>query len=143
MAEIPDNSGITFRRRFLTQIETLFVKVLTLAREMNLLKLGHIALDGTKIDAHANKIESQLRREVQALLSLAEQSDGAAVPDRMDVAAEIARREDRLSAIEQTKRRVQGEAGKKPRGKEPEAPQAGPKDSDQVNLTDEESHTSQ
>lgn len=171
----PDHDTLaTFRRRFLTEIETLFVQVLVLAREMRLLKLGHIALDGTKIDAnaskhkalswsHANKIEAQLREEVQTLLSLAEQSDGSAVPDGMDVPAEIARREDRLSAIEQAKakieqraaerheaerqeyeakqakRRAQREAGKKPRGKEPEAPQAGPKDGDQVNLTDEES----
>ncbi len=75
----------------------------------------------------------------------------------------IARREDRLSAIAQAKakieqragerhqgeqqeyeaksakRKVQRDAGKKPRGKDPEAPQAGPKDADQVNLTDEES----
>ena len=171
----PDHDTLaTFRRRFLKEIETLFVQVLVLAREMKLLKLGHIALDGTKIDAnankhkalswaHANKIEAQLRREVQTLLSLAEQNDGSAVPDGMDVPAEIARREDRLSAIEQAKakieqraaerheaerqayeakqakRRAQREAGKKPRGKEPQPPQAGPKDSDQVNLTDEES----
>ena len=37
------------------------------------------------------------------------------------------------------KRKAQREAGRKPRGKEPEPPQAGPKDGDQVNLTDEES----
>ena len=37
------------------------------------------------------------------------------------------------------KRKAQRDAGKKPRGKDPEAPQAGPKDADQVNLTDEES----
>jgi transposase len=171
----PDHDTLaTFRRRFLKQIESLFVQVLVLAREMKLLKLGHIALDGTKIGAnaskhkalswaHANKIEAQLRQEVQALLDLAESSDRAAVPDGMDVPAEIARREDRLSAIAQAKAKIeqraaerhqaeqqeyetksakrqrQREAGKKPRGKEPEPPQAGPKDSDQVNLTDDES----
>jgi hypothetical protein len=36
-------------------VEALFVQVLVLAREMKLLKLGHIALDGTKIGANANK----------------------------------------------------------------------------------------
>lgn len=81
----------------------------------------------------------------------------------MDVPAEIARREDRLSALAQAKakieqraaerqrreqqefdaklakREAQRKAGKKPRGKDPEPPQAGPQDKDQVNLTDEES----
>ena len=171
----PDHDTLaTFRRRFLKEVEALFVQVLVLAREMKLLKLGHIALDGTKITAnaskhkalswaHANKIEAQLRQEVQALLALAEKSDRAAKPDGMDVPAEIARREDRLSAIaqakakieqraaerfkaeqqefeaKQAKRKAQRDAGKKPRGKDPEPPAAGPKDSDQVNLTDEES----
>lgn len=171
----PDHDTLaTFRRRFLKEVEALFVQVLVLAREMKLLKLGHIALDGTKIDAnaskhkalswgYANKIEAQLRQEVQQLLALAENSDRAAVPDGMDVPAEIARREDRLSAIAQAqakieqraaerhaieqqefeaktaKRQAQRKAGKKPRGKDPEPPAAGPKDSDQVNLTDEES----
>lgn len=171
----PDHDTLaTFRRRFLKEIESLFVQVLVLAREMKLLKLGHIALDGTKIGAnaskhralswgHAGKIEAQLRGEVQTLLALAENSDRQALPDGMDMPAEIARREDRLSAIAQAQskieqraaerhkgeqqeyeakvaaRQAKREAGKKPRGKEPEPPQAGPKDSDQVNLTDEES----
>ena len=171
----PDHDTLaTFRRRFLKEVEALFVQVLVLAREMKLLKLGHIALDGTKVGAnaskhkalswaHASKIEAQLRSEVQTLLALAESSDRAAIPDGMDVPAEIARREDRLSAIAQAKakieqragerhhgeqqeyeaktakRRAQRDAGKKPRGKDPQPPQAGPKDGDQVNLTDEDS----
>ena len=171
----PDHDTLaSFRRRFLKEIESLFVQVLVLAREMKLLKLGHIALDGTKIAAnaskhralswgHAGKIEAQLRGEVQTLLALAENSDRQALPDGMDVPAEIARREDRLSAIAQAKakieqraaerhrseqqeyetkmaaRQAKRDAGKKPRGKEPQPPQAGPRDSDQVNLTDEQS----
>lgn len=171
----PDHDTLaTFRRRFLKEIEALFVQVLVLAREMKLLKLGHIALDGTKIEAnaskhkalswaHANKIEEQLRQEVQALLALAESNDSQAVPDGMDVPAEIARREDRLSALAQAKakieqraaerhqreqqehegklakREAQRKAGKKPRGQDPKPPTDGPKDNDQVNLTDEES----
>ena len=42
----------TFRRHFLKEVEALLVKVLVLAREMKLLKLDHIALDGTKSDAN-------------------------------------------------------------------------------------------
>ena len=46
----PDHDTIaTFRRRFLKQIEALFVKVLLMAREMGVLKMGTVALDGTKI----------------------------------------------------------------------------------------------
>lgn len=171
----PDHDTLaTFRRRFLKEVEALFVQVLVLAREMKLLKLGTIALDGTKITAnaskhkalswgYANKIEAQLRQEVQTLLALAENSDGAALPDAMDVPAEIARRKDRLGAIadakakiaqraaerhqieqqeyeaKTAKRQAQRDSGKKPRGKDPEPPQAGPQDKDQVNLTDEES----
>ena len=171
----PDHDSIaTFRRRFLPQIEALFVQVLVLAREMKCLKLGNIALDGTKIAAnaskhkalsweHANKIQAQLRSEVQVLLKLAEQSDSRPVKDGLDVPAEIARREQRLGAIaqakakieqraaerhqierqdyeaKQAKRQAQREAGKKPRGKDPEPPSAGPKASDQVSLSDEES----
>jgi len=69
----PDHDTIaTFRRRFLKEIEALFVRVLEVAREMGLLKLGTVALDGTKIHAnasrhsalsyeHATKIETQLK----------------------------------------------------------------------------------
>ena len=171
----PDHDSIaTFRRRFLPQIEALFVQVLLLAREMKCLKLGTIALDGTKIAAnaskhkalsweHANKIEAQLREEVQLLLKLAEDSDSRPVNDGLDVPAEIARREQRLAALAQAKekikqraaerhavqqqeheakcakRQAQREAGKKPRGPEPQAPSSEPRASDQVNLTDEQS----
>src|ERR1700687_4692803 len=54
--EHPDHDNIaTFRRRFLKQIEALFVEVLKLAREMGLLKMGTVALDGTKIHANASR----------------------------------------------------------------------------------------
>ena len=54
--EHPDHDTIaTFRRRFLKDIEALFVRVLEVAREMGLLKLGTVALDGTKIHANASR----------------------------------------------------------------------------------------
>ncbi len=79
--EHPDHDTIAaFRRRFLPQIEALFVQVLEVAREMGVLKLGTVALDGTKIHAnasrhsalsyeHAGKIEAQLQAEVADLLT--------------------------------------------------------------------------
>ncbi len=171
----PDHDTIaTFRRRFLPQFEALFVQVLLLAREMKLMKLGRIALDGTKIKAnaskhkalsyaHAQKIEAQLKAEVSALTAQAETADQAPVMEGMDVPAEIARRETRLEVLadakrkiaaraqerfereqaeyqqKQAKRQAQREAGKKPRGQEPRPPLPGPRDTDQVNLTDDES----
>jgi transposase len=54
--EHPDHDTIaTFRRRFVPQIEALFVQVLLLAHEMGVLKLGAVALDGTKIHANASR----------------------------------------------------------------------------------------
>src|SRR3954452_915839 len=48
----PDHDTIAaFRRRFLKEIESLFVQVLEVAREMGVLKMGTVALDGTKIHA--------------------------------------------------------------------------------------------
>ena len=54
--EHPDHdTNAAFRRRFLPQIGALFVQVLGLAREMGVLKLGTVALDGTKIHANASR----------------------------------------------------------------------------------------
>src|SRR3981189_2744022 len=104
----PDHDTIaTFRRRFLKEIERLFVQVLELAREMGMLKMGTVALDGTKIHAnasrhsalsyeHAGKIEAQLKAEVAELLARAEAADKADVPDGMSIPEELARREERL-----------------------------------------------
>jgi transposase len=118
----PDHDTIaTFRRRFLGEIETLFVQVLLLAREMGMLKLGTVALDGTKVHAnasrhsalsyeHACKLEARLRSEVAALMALAEAADAADVPDGMSVPEELARREDRLARIAEAKAAIEARA---------------------------------
>ncbi len=117
--EHPDHDTIAaFRKRFLGQIEPLFVEVLKLARAMGMLKLGTVALDGTKVHAnasrhsalshgHAKKLERQLKREVQQLLRLAEQADGVNVPDGMSIPAELERREQRLAAIAEAKTKIE------------------------------------
>lgn len=172
----PDHDTLaTFRRRFGGQLEQLFVQVLMLAREMGMLKVGKISVDGTKIKAnasrhralswsHIQKIEKQLREEVKQLLALAEADDRKDVPDGLDVPQEIARREDRLAALDEAKRKLEErarvrdtaaqadyedkvarrqakrDAGKKPGGKDPQPPaSSGPQDKDQINLTDEQS----
>jgi hypothetical protein len=172
----PDHDTLaTFRRRFLAELEALFVQVLELAQEMKLLKLGTVCLDGTKLHAnasrhsalshgHIEKLEVQLKAEVQELLALAEQADLADIPDGVSLPEEIKRREDRLAVMAAAKLKIAARAeeryqrekaeydekvarrtakekdsGKKPTGKPPKAPEPGPKDSDQINLTDEES----
>jgi D-amino-acid dehydrogenase len=52
----PDHDTLaTFRRRFIGELQALFVQVLELAKEMKLLKLGTVCLDGTKIRANASR----------------------------------------------------------------------------------------
>src|ERR1700740_794946 len=113
----PDHDTIaTFRRRFLTQIEGLFVQVLALAREIGVLKLGTVGLDGTKIHAnarrhrafsheHAGKIEEQLKAEVADLLAKAEAADQADIPDDFSIPEELERREEGLAKLPRGARR--------------------------------------
>ena len=118
----PDHDTIAnFRRRFLPRIETLFVQVLGVAREMGVLQMGTVALDGTKVHAnasrhsalsyeHATKIEAQLKAEVADLLGKAEAADQAEVPDGMQVPEELARREKRLAGIARAKAVIEARA---------------------------------
>lgn len=172
----PDHDTLaTFRRRFIDELAGLFVQVLEMAREMQVLKLGTVCLDGTKIHANASrhsalshghivKLEDQIKQEVQELLALAEAADTANIPDGMSLPKELKLRADRLAAMAAAKVKIaaraaeryaqekaefdekmskrqarEQETGKKPRGKTPKAPQPGARDSDQINLTDEES----
>jgi transposase len=118
----PDHDTIaSFRRRFLRDIEKLFVQVLLLAREMGVLKLGTIGLDGTKIHAnasrhsalsyeHAGKIEAQLKAEVADLMAKAEVADKSDVPDGMSIPDELALREARLRNIAQARATIEARA---------------------------------
>jgi transposase len=120
--EHPDHDTIAaFRRRFIKDIEGLFVQVLALAREMGMLKMGTVGLDGTKIHAnasrhkalsydHAGKIEAQLKAEVSELMAQAEASDQADVPDGMSVPQELARRQDRLQKLAEARAKIEARA---------------------------------
>jgi len=89
----PDHDTLAlFRRRFGEQFAAIFVQVLQVARENQLSRFGTVSLDGTKIHAnaskhsalsygHAEKIEAQLKAEVQEMLELAEAADQSSVPD--------------------------------------------------------------
>src|SRR5476651_1480154 len=118
----PDHDTIAaFRRRFLKEIEGLFVQVLLLAREMGVLKMGTIGLDGTKIHAnasrhsalsyeHAGKIEAQLKAEVADLMAKAEATDAADISDGMSIPDELARREERLRKIAEARAKIEARA---------------------------------
>ena len=118
----PDHDTIAaFRRRFLKDIEALFVKVLLLAREMGVLQMGAVALDGTKIHAnasrhsalsyeHAGKVEAQLKAEVAELLKKAETADQTDIPDGMSIPEELARREDRLKTLAAARAKIEARA---------------------------------
>lgn len=81
----PDHSRISdFRKRHLRAISRLFVQVLEICKEAGLVKLGHVALDGTKMRANASKhkamsygrmVKNKLAREVEKLLRQAEALD--------------------------------------------------------------------
>src|SRR6187402_421902 len=120
--EHPDHDTIAaFRRRFLQEIEGLFVQVLAVAREMGVLKMGTVALDGTKIHAnasrhsalsyeHAGRIEAQLKAEVAELLAKAEAADRADIPDGLSIPDELARREERLAKLAEARAKIEARA---------------------------------
>jgi hypothetical protein len=172
----PDHDTLAnFRKRFGAEFESAFVQVLQVARENQLSRFGTVSLDGTKIHAnasrhsalsygHAERIEAQLKVEVEELMKLAEAADQSWLPDEVRLPDEIKRREDRLAAIAAAKAKIEARAaarferaqaeyqaklaaraqqdatrGKKPGGRGPKPPQAGPRADDQVNLTDEAS----
>src|SRR5271166_1871410 len=109
----PDHDTIaTFRRRFLKDIEKLFVEVLQLAREMGVLKMGTIGLDGTKIHANASRhsaLSYEYAGKIEAQLK-AEAADKSDVPDGMSVPDELARREERLRKIAEARATIEARA---------------------------------
>lgn len=118
----PDHDTIaTFRRRFLPQLRELFVQILCIAHQMNVLKLGSVSLDGSKVKANASRhkalsydyagrLEAQIKGEVAELLRRAEAADRADIPDGMNVPEELARREKRLTGIAQAKAEIENRA---------------------------------
>ena len=124
----PDFRTISdFRKQHLRALADLFVQVLTLCRRAGLVKLGHIAVDGTKVKANASKHkalsygrmvteEARLQAEVATLLQQAEaadaRDDAAYGRDRRgdELPAELARREQRLETIRAAKAVLEQEA---------------------------------
>ena len=108
-----------FRALHLGEFTELFVQVVRLAREIGLVKLGTIAVDGTKIKANASRhkamsygrmqsTEAELKAQITALVQQAANADEVEKnePD-LDIPAEIARRQERLAAIAAAKARLE------------------------------------
>ena len=108
-----------FRAFHLKELSELFVQVVRLAREMGLVKLGTISVDGTKVKANASrhkamsyghmlKAEAELKAQIDALLNKARAADEAEKDEpELDIPAEIARRQDRLDAIAAARARLE------------------------------------
>ena len=116
-----------FRKHHLKELEGLFIQVLQLCQKAGLVKLGHIALDGTKVKANASRHkamsygrmkqqEKRLKEEIHQLLNRAEavdqQEDEQYGADRRgdELPKELARRKSRLKRIQQAKRALEAEA---------------------------------
>lgn len=124
----PDHVSVArFRKRHLKAIAKLFKQVLKLAQKAGLVKLGVVALDGTKIKANASKhkamsyermleAEKRLEKEIEELLNRAqktdEEEDSRYGQDKLgdEVPEELARRESRLETIRKAKAALEEEA---------------------------------
>jgi transposase len=127
----PDHDTFAeFRKRHLEALAGLFTQALLLCEKAGLVKLGHVAIDGTKIKANASKhkamsyarmgeTEARLKAEIEALLEQAEAVDAAEDAEygkgkRGDeLPEELARRESRLKKIAQAKAELEQEAREK------------------------------
>ena len=108
-----------FRALHLKELSDLFVQVVKLAREMGLVKLGTVAIDGTKLKANASRhkamsyermqqAEAELNAQIDALLERAKTTDAAEADEpELDIPAEIERREVRLKAIADARQRLE------------------------------------
>jgi transposase len=158
----PDHDTIcAFRRDNAELVREAFKHVLRLAREMKLLKVGTVAVDGTHMKANASKhksvrydrageLERMLDEDIGNLLDLAEASDRDDRPDEQELPQEIARRERLREKMIEAQRKLEERAREEAEAqRQPEDPQDGsgsgqqskvlPKDSQQINLTDPDS----
>ena len=145
-----------FRKIHLETLAGLFEQVLKIALEAGAMKVGGVALDGTKVKANASKHkamsydrmlekEKDLKAEVQQLLEQAEAAD--AEEDARhgkncrgdELPAELARRETRLKKIREAKRALAARAREKAEAEGGDPKKAKPKEKDQYNFTDPES----
>lgn len=131
----PDFRTISdFRKRHLESLKGIFKQVLRLCQKTGLVKLGHVALDGTKLKANASKHkamsygrmllkEEELEKEVEELLRSAqemdEEEDQKYGKDRRgdELPKELAFKESRLKKIREAKEALEREAASRAEAK--------------------------
>jgi transposase len=145
-----------FRKRHGVALRRMFDQVLQMCREAGLVKLGRVAIDGTKIKANASKHkamsysrmkekETAIQREVREMFDRAEridrEEDRLYGPDRRgdELPAELATREGRLKKIREAKAALEAQAREKARAEGEDPCDAKPPDKAQRNFTDPES----
>ena len=145
-----------FRKTHLTALQGFFEQVLQMARELGAVRVGRVALDGSKVKANASKHKAmsydrmrekqrQLRQEVKQLLAQAEATDAAEDTqygaDRRgdELPAELQRRESRLTRIREAKRVLEARAKDAAEAAGQPADAAKPDPKAQYNFTDPES----
>ena len=113
--EHPDHASIcAFRVANAVAFRAAFVTVLQLAQQLRLTRLGSVSVDGTKIQANASKhaavsyerageMLAQLEVEVKELWERAERAEAQEAQDPLDLPAELARREQRRSALQRAR----------------------------------------
>lgn len=121
----PDHDTISeFRKRFLGQVKGWFKEILLIGKELGLVKLGNIYIDGTKVQANASrhkamsyqyiqKLEKQLEEEIDKLLDLAASHDESEKGPELDIPEELKLRKDRLAKIQEAKRVVEQRASER------------------------------
>ena len=118
----PDHDTIcAFRRKNDDLIKETFLKTLLLARELKLLKVGTVAIDGTKVPANASKhaansygkageLITTLETEVAQLLAKAETADSTPLQDGLTIQGEIVRRENRIAQLKTAREVIEARA---------------------------------
>lgn len=139
--EHPDHSSLAeFRQRHLKALAALFLQVLKLCQKAGLVKLGHVALDSTKIKANASRYrnwsyerlceqEKELAEQVQRILAEAEEADRAD-DERFgrqrrgdELPPELAQRQKRIETIRTAKAALERQVREEAEQKKAEAEQ--------------------
>jgi transposase len=134
----PDHDTLCeFRRQNKAVFAESFVRVLELARELKLLKVGQLtlAVDGTKVLANASKHSAVsyqrageqselLQQEVAQLLAKAEQADSTPLQDGLTIPAEITRRQDRIAQLQMARAVIEERARQRAAQKNAASPTA-------------------
>lgn len=118
----PDHASIAgFRKRFQEQFKSVFQKVLEFAHELKLVKLGQVAVDGTKIRANASKhaalsyghilkLQALLARQVNELVAQADKADNKDRPGLINYPGEISRRQGIQAEVAKAKAVIEARA---------------------------------